>query len=41
MTETKPNRRTGLLLLAWVWVGVPFLYGVYQLVLKVAQLFGG
>jgi hypothetical protein len=25
--------------LAWVWVGVPFLYGVFELVLKVKQLF--
>ncbi|BCI52482.1 hypothetical protein NIIDNTM18_17600 [Mycolicibacterium litorale] len=26
--------------LAWVWVAVPFGYGVYQLLLKVGQLFG-
>lgn len=25
---------------AWLWVTVPFLYGVYQLVLKVQTLFG-
>ena len=25
--------------LAWVWVGVPFAYGVYELLLKVKQLF--
>jgi hypothetical protein len=25
--------------LAWVWVGVPFLYGLFELVLKVKQLF--
>jgi hypothetical protein len=26
--------------LAWLWVAVPFGYGVYQLLLKVGQLFG-
>ncbi|MFP5022194.1 MFS transporter small subunit [Pseudonocardia phyllosphaerae] len=26
--------------LAWVWVGVPFAYGLYQLVLKIPALFG-
>ncbi|WP_165975096.1 MFS transporter small subunit [Nonomuraea deserti] len=35
------NRRTGLMVLAWAWVGVPFAYGVYQLLLKLAQLFSG
>jgi hypothetical protein len=27
--------------LAWVWVGLPFLYGLYQLVIKIPALFGG
>lgn len=36
-----PRRRAGLLTLAWLWVGVPFCYGVYELVLKVTNLFGG
>jgi hypothetical protein len=27
--------------LAWVWVVVPFLYGLYQLVIKIPALFGG
>ncbi|WP_431905856.1 MFS transporter small subunit [Amycolatopsis thermoflava] len=27
--------------LAWLWVGVPFLYGLYELILKVVKLFGG
>ncbi|WP_171055470.1 MULTISPECIES: MFS transporter small subunit [unclassified Nonomuraea] len=35
------NRRTGLMVLAWAWVGVPFAYGVYQLFLKLTQLFSG
>ncbi len=26
---------------AWVWVGVPFCYGLYQLVAKIPALFGG
>ncbi|WP_435828279.1 MFS transporter small subunit [Saccharopolyspora shandongensis] len=34
------NRRT-LLVLAWAWVGLPFAYGVYELVQKVTQLFTG
>jgi hypothetical protein len=31
--------RTPLMIFAWAWVGAPFAYGVYQLVLKVTQLF--
>ncbi|WP_414637566.1 MFS transporter small subunit [Amycolatopsis sp.] len=27
--------------LAWLWVGVPFAWGLYELILKVVQLFGG
>ena len=27
--------------LAWLWVGLPFLYGVYALVIKLPALFGG
>jgi hypothetical protein len=27
--------------LAWVWVIVPFLYGVYKLIERVPALFGG
>ncbi|MDF2978426.1 MAG: hypothetical protein K0S40_3154 [Actinomycetospora sp.] len=33
-----PNR-TALIVFAWAWVGLPFLYGVYSLVLKVPALF--
>jgi hypothetical protein len=25
--------------LAWAWAGIPFLYGVYELLIKVTQLF--
>lgn len=35
------TRRSLVMALAWLWVGAPFVYGVYQLVLKVVQLFGG
>jgi hypothetical protein len=27
--------------LAWAWVLVPFLYGLYALVVKIPALFGG
>lgn len=36
---TRPNR-VPLIVLAWAWVAVPFAYGVYQLFLKLVQLFG-
>jgi hypothetical protein len=32
--------RTPLLVLAWAWVGVPFAYGVYELIIKLSKLFG-
>ncbi|MEV7084909.1 hypothetical protein AB0O07_03235 [Streptomyces sp. NPDC093085] len=35
------DRRTGLIVFAWLWVGIPLAYGVYELVLKVTQLFTG
>lgn len=31
--------RAPLLILAWLWVALPFSYGVYELIRKVAQLF--
>ncbi|NYI86128.1 MFS transporter small subunit [Saccharopolyspora hordei] len=34
------NRRA-VLVVSWAWVGLPFAYGVYELVQKVAQLFTG
>ncbi len=37
--STKPNR-TPLIVFAWAWVVLPFAYGVYQLFLKLVQLFG-
>ncbi|NIJ13293.1 hypothetical protein FHU38_003637 [Saccharomonospora amisosensis] len=39
--QTTSQRRAGLLVLVWAWVGLPFAYGVYELVRKVLQLIGG
>jgi hypothetical protein len=36
MTMTE---RMGLLILAWAWVTLPLLYGLYELILKVTALF--
>ena len=33
--------RSALMVIAWLWVGIPFLYGVYELILKVIQIFKG
>lgn len=35
------GRRVPLMTLAWLWVGVPFGYGLYELGLKLKQLFTG
>ncbi|MGI5467883.1 MFS transporter small subunit [Streptomyces sp. CA-132043] len=35
------GRRRALLALAWLWVGLPFAYGLYELALKMTQLFTG
>jgi hypothetical protein len=29
------------MVVAWAWVGLPFAYGVYELIQKVTQLFTG
>ncbi|WP_243796047.1 hypothetical protein [Saccharopolyspora gloriosae] len=44
MTEQKTTPEGGfkvraLLTVSWLWVGIPFALGVYQLVIKAAQLF--
>jgi hypothetical protein len=33
--------RKALLTIMWAWVGIPFAYGVYELFIKVTQLFKG
>jgi len=40
-TGTGGTGHGGLMTVAWLWVGLPFLYGVYELVQKLTQLFGG
>jgi len=37
---TKPVS-TPLVVLAWLWVAVPFGYGLYQLLIKIPALFSG
>lgn len=35
-----PASRVPVTVLAYVWVGVPFAWGVYELILKARNLFG-
>lgn len=35
------SRRTPLIAFAWLWVGLPLAYGLYELVRKATQLFTG
>ncbi|GGT06487.1 MFS transporter small subunit [Streptomyces chromofuscus] len=39
-SQSPPDRRP-LIVLAWVWVGAPLAYGLYELVRKATQLFTG
>ncbi|WP_267888562.1 MFS transporter small subunit [Streptomyces sp. MMG1121] len=39
--SSPPSPRRGLIALAWLWVGAPLAYGVYELVQKATQLFTG
>ncbi|MGW8377553.1 hypothetical protein [Streptomyces sp. ODS28] len=41
MTTDTPPRRRGLITFAWLWVGLPLAYGLYELAQKAAQLFTG
>ncbi|WP_420855626.1 MFS transporter small subunit [Streptomyces kanamyceticus] len=36
-----PRSRRALILFAWLWVGIPLAYGLYELVHKATQLFTG
>ncbi|MGN9757512.1 MFS transporter small subunit [Streptomyces sp. SD31] len=40
-STSSPTGRRGLIAFAWVWVGVPLAYGLYELVQKATQLFTG
>jgi hypothetical protein len=39
-SRTEP-RPPAIAWLAWVWVVVPFLYGLYALIVRIPALFGG
>jgi hypothetical protein len=45
MTQTTPgtmsSARRALIVIAWLWVIAPFLYGVWRLLIQVVQLFAG
>jgi hypothetical protein len=41
VTEQERTNRIPLMVLAWAWVVLPFLYGVVELIRKVTQLFTG
>ncbi|MEO7195686.1 MAG: hypothetical protein ABIZ05_12870 [Pseudonocardiaceae bacterium] len=38
-TGSASSSRAVLTTLAWAWVAVPFLYGLYQLLIKIPALF--
>ncbi|WP_199825753.1 MFS transporter small subunit [Streptomyces sp. NRRL B-1140] len=41
-SQSPPSQdRRWLITLAWMWVGVPLAYGLYELVRKATQLFTG
>jgi hypothetical protein len=40
-TEHGRTSHLPLIIIAWVWVALPFLYGVFELIRKVTQLFTG
>lgn len=35
------TRQRAIMTVAWLWVAVPFTYGLYELILKAKNLFGG
>ncbi|WP_435835018.1 MFS transporter small subunit [Streptomyces antibioticus] len=39
-SPSPPDRRP-LIAFAWLWVGVPLVYGLYELVRKATKLFTG
>lgn len=40
-SPSSPPDRRPLIAFSWLWVGAPLCYGLYELVLKVKQLFTG
>jgi hypothetical protein len=43
MSQNPPESsgRRGLIAFAWLWVGLPLAFGLYELVRKATQLFTG
>ncbi|HTI21095.1 MAG TPA: hypothetical protein VL652_08885 [Kutzneria sp.] len=39
MSEAEVKNHSALMVVAWLLVGLPFAYGLYQLIVKVVQLF--
>jgi hypothetical protein len=39
LREYQPTVPAAYVALAWTWVAIPFAYGVFELILKVKQLF--
>ncbi|WP_197380797.1 MFS transporter small subunit [Mycolicibacterium mengxianglii] len=37
--DYRPTVPRVFIVLAWLWVGIPFAYGLFELILKVKQLF--
>ena len=37
--DYRPTVPRAYIVLAWLWVSIPFAYGVFELILKVKQLF--
>jgi len=38
--DVTPPRIQAVGIVSWLWVGVPFAYGVYELLAKIPALFG-
>lgn len=41
MSEQASTRNLTLGVIGWLWIGIPFCYGLVQLVLKIPALFTG
>ena len=40
-SQSPPSSRRTLIAFAWLWVGAPLAYGLYELVQKATKLFTG
>ena len=41
MTESRSPGRAGLIVIAWLWVLIPFAWGIWELLIKIVPLFAG